>query len=219
MNHHLAGFDHNFRQSGILYLCGIDEAGRGPLAGPVVAAALILKDGLEIAGIDDSKKLDEAVREKLELLIKKQAVSYGIGSVEPHEIDRINILQATFEAMRRAVSALSVQPDYLIVDGRDFPKFSQKQSMQVIEGRAIIKGDQQSQSIAGASILAKVHRDRLMIDYDKAYPQYGFARHKGYATQQHRDNILKYGPCAIHRKSFLSRILNKEDILNLQTGF
>jgi ribonuclease HII len=219
LKHHLAGFDHNFRQSGILYLCGIDEAGRGPLAGPVVAAALILNDGVEISGIDDSKKLDQSAREKLEPLIKKFAVSYGIGSVQPHEIDRINILQATFEAMRRAVSTLSVQPEYLIVDGRDFPKFFNKQSMQAIEGRAIIKGDQKSQSIAGASILAKVHRDRLMIDYDNAYPQYGFARHKGYATQEHRNNILKYGPCALHRKSFLSRIINKEDVLNLQTGF
>ncbi|MBN1408147.1 MAG: ribonuclease HII [Calditrichaceae bacterium] len=219
MNHHLAGFDHKFRQSGILYLCGIDEAGRGPLAGPVVAAALILKDGIDLPGIDDSKKLNEAVREKLEPMIKKSAVTFGIGSVDPHEIDRINILQATFEAMRRAVSALSIQPDYLIVDGRDFPKFFHKQSMRVIEGRAIIKGDQKSQSIAGASILAKVHRDRLMTDYDKAYPQYGFARHKGYATKEHRENILKYGPCSIHRKSFLSKIFNREDVLNLQTGF
>lgn len=219
MNHLLAGFDHNFRQSGILYLCGIDEAGRGPLAGPIVAAALILKDGVDIPGIDDSKKLSEAVREKLEPMIKKSAVTFGIGSVDPHEIDRINILQATFEAMRRAVNALSIQPEYLIVDGRDFPKFFHKQSMQAIKGRAIIKGDQKSQSIAGASILAKVYRDRLMIDYDKAYPQYGFANHKGYGTQAHRDNIFKYGPCAIHRKSFLSRILNREDVLNLQTGF
>ena len=131
MNHLLAGFDHNFRQSGILYLCGIDEAGRGPLAGPIVAAALILKDGVDIPGIDDSKKLSEAVREKLEPMIKKSAVTFGIGSVDPHEIDRINILQATFEAMRRAVNALSIQPEYLIVDGRDFPKFFHKQFHQL----------------------------------------------------------------------------------------
>lgn len=219
MNHHLARFDQQFLRSGILHLCGIDETGRGSLAGPVVAAALILKNGVEIAGINDSKKLDNFKRDKLEPIIKKYAVTYGIGRVEPHEIDRINILQATFEAMRRAVNVLSIQPNYLIIDGRDFPKFLNRQSLKVIEGRAIIKGDQQSQSIAGASILAKVHRDQLMINYDRAYPQYGFAKHKGYATQVHRENLLKYGPCAIHRKSFLTRILNQEEIFNLHLGF
>lgn len=219
MNHHLAGFDQQFRQSGIFNLCGIDEAGRGSLAGPVVVAALILKDGVEIAGINDSKKLDKYKREELEPIIKKFAMTYGIGCVEPHEIDRINILQATFEAMRRAVYDLSIQPDYLIIDGRDFPKFFQKQSLKVIKGQAVIKGDQQSQSIAGASILAKVYRDRLMINYDKAYPKYGFAKHKGYATREHRENILKFGICAIHRKSFLTRIINQEPIFKFQLGF
>ncbi len=218
MKHHLAGFDQQFRQLGIVYLCGIDETGRGSLAGPVIAAALILKDGVEITDINDSKKLDNFTRDKLEPIIKKYAVTYGIGSVEPHEIDRINILQATFEAMRRAVNTLTVSPDYLLIDGRDFPKFFKKQSLKVIKGQAFIKGDQQSQSIAGASILAKVYRDRLMINYDKAYPQYGFAKHKGYATQEHRENILKFGPCAIHRKSFLTRIINQEQVFKLQLG-
>lgn len=219
MNHHLAEFDQQFQRPGIVYLCGIDEAGRGSLAGPVVAAALILKNGVEITDINDSKKLDNSTREKLVPIIKKFALTYGIGTVEPHEIDRINILQATFEAMRRAVNDLSIQPDYLIIDGRDFPKFFNKRSLKLIKGRAIIKGDQRSQSIAGASILAKVHRDRLMINFDRVYPQYGFAKHKGYATQVHRENILKYGPCAIHRKSFLTRILNQEEVFNLQLGF
>ena len=219
MDHHLAGFDRQFRQTGIIHLCGIDEAGRGPLAGPVVAAALILKDGMQIPGINDSKKLDESMRENLEPQIKENALSYGIGSMEPHEIDRINILQATFEAMRRAVNALSVVPDYLIIDGRDFPTFYQHNNKQTIPGKPIVKGDQQSQSIAGASILAKVYRDRLMINYDKYYPQYGFAKHKGYATREHRERILKYGPCDIHRKSFLSNILHSEATFNFHNNF
>ena len=149
LDHHLAGFDRQFRQTGIIHLCGIDEAGRGPLAGPVVAAALILKDGMQIPGINDSKKLDESMRENLEPQIKENALSYGIGSMEPHEIDRINILQATFEAMRRAVNALSIQPEYLIVDGRDFPKFFHKQSMQAIKGSAIIKGIKNRRALPG----------------------------------------------------------------------
>ncbi|MEJ2052511.1 MAG: ribonuclease HII [Calditrichaceae bacterium] len=214
MDFHLAGFDRQLLRTGITHLCGVDEAGRGPLAGPVVAAAVILKENTEIPGIDDSKRLTEVVRETLEPQIKQSALVYGIGTVDEKEIERINILQATFKAMRLAVDDLMQTPDYILVDGRDFPVFYQKDSMQPISGRAVIKGDRQSQCIAAASILAKVHRDRLMREYDKAYPQYGFARHKGYATKAHCSNILKYGPCEIHRKSFLKRIYysNQETI-------
>jgi ribonuclease HII len=216
LEHNLASFDNQIRQSGITNLCGIDEAGRGPLAGPVVAAALILKDNTEIPGIKDSKKLNETTRENLEPLIKESSVTYGIGLVGPDEIDRMNILQATFLAMRKAINELLILPDYIIIDGRDFPKILKMDSEKPINGKAIIGGDHKSQCIAGASILAKVYRDRLMRDYDQIYPKYGFARHKGYATHDHRDKILDYGPCIIHRKSFLNRILPLEKSLNLQ---
>jgi ribonuclease HII len=206
-------FDKQFRRSGIINLCGIDEAGRGPLAGPVVAAALILKENIEIPGINDSKKIKEKNREKLEPIIKESAVNYGIGCVGPDEIDRTNILQATFKAMQKAIEALAISPDYIIIDGRDFPKFINMDFKKPIIGKAFIKGDRKSQCIAGASILAKVYRDRLMRNYDVIYPQYGFAKHKGYATQVHRENILKYGPCDIHRKSFLNKLLHFEKSL------
>jgi ribonuclease HII len=204
-----------YRLPGINFLCGIDEAGRGPLAGPVVAAALILKPGLKIPGLNDSKKLSGTMRDNLWDVIIDSALSYGIGLVDSEEIERINILQATFAAMRMAVDKLAIKPDYILVDGRDFPHFSSDNGDSVIHGKAIIKGDQKSASIAGASILAKVHRDRIMRQYAETYPEYGFEQHKGYATELHRENILKYGPCPIHRKKFLRKLYETEHIETL----
>ena len=160
------------------YICGIDEAGRGPLAGPVVAGAVILPKGKRILYVNDSKKLSEKKRDELFDVIKEEALSYGIGIVSPERIDEINILQATYEAMHEAVNKLSV-----------------------------IKGDAKSLSIASASILAKVTRDRLMTEYDSLYPEYGFARHKGYGTKVHIEAIKEYGPCPIHRRTFIKNFI------------
>ncbi len=189
-----------------MVLCGIDEAGRGPLAGPVVAAALILPVGIQIDTINDSKKLSEKKRRQLDAQIREQALSFGIGLADEQEIENLNILQATFLAMKRAVDALAVKPGYLLVDGRDFPRFIYKG--QPLHGEALIKGDSKSAVIAGASILAKVYRDALMLRYADKFPGYGFERHKGYGTKAHREKILELGPCPIHRKTFLRKILN-----------
>jgi len=180
---------------GVEFVAGVDEAGRGPLAGPVVAAAVIFPQNIFIAGINDSKKLSSIRREELFHVIQKKALSFAVGIVDEKEIDRINILRATFKAMRMAIGGLSVHPDHLLIDGRPLPE-------KIYPQTAIIKGDQKSFSIAAASILAKVVRDQIMIKYDKDYPQYGFARHKGYGTKQHVKAIREYGPCEIHRKSF-----------------
>jgi ribonuclease HII len=185
----------------------VDEAGRGPLAGPVVAAALILPPGVEIPGVNDSKKLSEKRRTLLEKQIKEQAVSYGVGWASVQEIERINILQSTFLAMKRAVDKLSLTPQFVLVDGRDYPRFVYQSNSTPLPGRALIGGDGLSASIAGASILAKVYRDNLMEEYGEIYPQYGFERHKGYATASHREKILQIGACPIHRKTFLRKIL------------
>lgn len=182
------------------YICGIDEAGRGPLAGPVVAGAVILPKNSRILYINDSKKLSEKKREELFEVIKKEAVSYSTGIVSPERIDEINILQATYEAMRMAIAGLNVKPDILLNDAVTIPDID-------IEQIPIIKGDAKSISIGAASIIAKVTRDHIMYEYDKQYPEYGFAKHKGYGTAQHTKAISEYGACPIHRKTFLKNLL------------
>ena len=181
--------------NGCTYVAGIDEAGRGPLAGPVMAAAVILPAGFSIIGVDDSKKLTPAKREKLFEIIMAQAVSVGIGITSPDEIDRINILQATRRAMLAAVQQLSPQPDYLLIDG-----ISTIDS--AVPQKTIIKGDSLSLSVAAASIIAKVTRDRLMVEMDATYPGYGFAGHKGYGSAAHMEAIRVLGPSPIHRLTF-----------------
>lgn len=183
-------------------VCGIDEAGRGPLAGPVCAAAVILPPGCEIPGLDDSKKLAEKKRELLFPLITQKALAYGIGWASVEEIDQINILQATFLAMARAVEALQTPPDWAMVDGNRMPPLP-------VPGEAIVKGDGKSASIAAASILAKVSRDRVLRQMDEQYPQYGFAKHKGYGTKAHYEAIKAYGVLPVHRKSFLKNLGEK----------
>jgi len=191
-----ASFDSSYAaQYGIV--CGTDEAGRGPLAGPVVAAAVVLPEGLVIEGLDDSKKLTEKKREELYDIITAQAIAYGIAMVSEEEIDEINILQATFLAMRRAVEALSVKPDFVLIDGNREPDLGD------LPLKTIVKGDSRSANIAAASILAKVTRDRYMTELDAVYPQYGFAIHKGYGTKKHYAALEEFGPCPPHRKTFL----------------
>lgn len=192
-------------------LCGVDEAGRGPLAGPVVAAALILPKGLEIDGLNDSKKLTAGRREELDKIIREQAHSFGIGIASVQEIEKLNILQANFLAMKRAVEQLKISPNYILVDGRDFPDFYSDSVR--ISGKAIVKGDSRSAVIAGASILAKVYRDKLMKQMDSEYPDYGFAKHKGYGTKEHREAIVKYGPCPQHRSKFIRNVLSEKETL------
>lgn len=182
------------------YLCGIDEVGRGPLAGPVVAGAVILPEDCDILYLNDSKQLSEKKREELYDVIMEKAVSVGLGFSSPERIDEINILQATYEAMREAVSKLSVQPDVLLNDAVTIPGLPMKQV-------PIIKGDAKSVSIAAASIVAKVTRDRMMVEYDTVFPEYGFASNKGYGAAAHIEALKKYGPCPIHRKSFITHFV------------
>lgn len=179
------------------HICGIDEAGRGPLAGPVVAGAVILPKDCDILYINDSKKLSEKKREELYEVIMERAVSVGVGYSTPERIDEINILQATYEAMREAVSRLTPAPDLLLNDAVTIPQIEIRQI-------PIIKGDAKSISIGAASIIAKVTRDRLMVQYDAVYPEYGFASHKGYGAQAHVEALMKYGPCPIHRRTFIT---------------
>ena len=179
-------------------ICGIDEVGRGPFAGPVVAGAVILPKGSRILYVNDSKKLSEKKREELYDVIMNEAVAVGVGIVGPERIDEVNILNATYEAMHQAINNLGVTPDILLNDAVDIPEIDIKQV-------PIIKGDAKSLSIASASIIAKVTRDRLMYSYDELYPEYGFAKHKGYGTKQHRDALAEYGPCPIHRKTFIKK--------------
>ena len=183
-------------------VCGVDEAGRGPLAGPVCAAAVILPENTIIEGVNDSKKLSEKKREALFDVIKEQALSYSIAFASVEEIEEINILNATMLAMKRAVEGLDVKADYAMIDGNRLPDLS-------IDSEFIIKGDAKSMSIACASILAKVSRDRLLYKYAEEYPEYLFDKHKGYGTKAHVEAIKKYGPCPYHRLSFLKKILNK----------
>lgn len=186
--------------SSFAYICGIDEVGRGPLAGPVVAGAVILPKDCDILYLNDSKQLSEKKREELYDIIMEKAVSVGLGYVSPERIDEINILQATYEAMREAVSKLSPQPDLLLNDAVTIPKITIRQV-------PIIKGDAKSISIAAASIVAKVTRDRLMVDYDSVFPEYGFASNKGYGAAVHLEALKKYGPTPIHRKSFIKNLI------------
>lgn len=192
-------YEHAAYQEGIDLVCGVDEAGRGPLAGPVCAAAVILPRDLEIEGLNDSKKLSDKRRRALYEVITEQAISYGIAMVDEKVIDEINILQATFLAMRQAVLQLSEKPALALVDGNREPDFGD------IPIKTIIKGDSLSANIAAASILAKVTRDRFMEEQDAIYPQYGFCVHKGYGTKAHYEALRTYGPCPIHRRSFLKK--------------
>ncbi|WP_286819318.1 MULTISPECIES: ribonuclease HII [unclassified Desulfobacter] len=188
-------FEKQAMLDGYKIIAGVDEAGRGPLAGPVVSAAVILPENFDIRGINDSKKLSEKKRTALFPVIQSQAIAFGIGIADHGEIDRINILQASLLSMKRAVDDLGLIPDYLLIDG----KFTIDSN---IDQRPVIKGDTLSLSIAAASILAKVTRDRIMTDLDLQYPEYEFKRHKGYPTKAHKQAILAHGPCPIHRKSF-----------------
>lgn len=182
------------------YVCGIDEVGRGPLAGPVVAGAVILPKDSHILYLNDSKKLSAKKRDELYDVIMSEAVATGLGFIGPERIDEINILQATYEAMRQAISKLSVTPDVLLNDAVTIPMVDIKQV-------PIIKGDAKSVSIAAASIIAKVTRDRLMEEYDKLYPEYGFASNKGYGSAAHIEALKKYGKCPIHRESFITHFV------------
>ncbi|MCR4841980.1 MAG: ribonuclease HII [Eubacterium sp.] len=181
-------------------ICGLDEAGRGPLAGPVVAGAVIFPKDCEILYINDSKKLSPKRRDALFDEIREKALAFSVGIVDEKTVDEINILQATYEAMRRAVNSLAVSPDILLNDAVTVPGISTEQV-------PIVKGDAKSVSIAGASILAKVTRDRMMEEYDELYPGYGFARHKGYGTKEHIEAIKRLGPCPIHRMTFIKKFI------------
>ena len=191
-------YEHEAAREGFACICGVDEAGRGPLAGPVCAAAVILPPDIQIEGLNDSKKLTDKKRRALYDVITEQAVSYGIAFADEQEIDEINILQATFLAMRRAFEKLTVTPDIALIDGNRAPGLSCRE-------RTVVHGDALSASIAAASILAKVTRDRLMEEYDAQYPQYGFAVHKGYGTQRHYAALREFGACPIHRQTFLRK--------------
>ena len=191
----LLRYEREYWKRDILSVAGVDEAGRGPLAGPVVAAAVIFKPGFSIPFVDDSKKLSEKMREELYHIICREAVAVGIGTVGHEVIDRINILQASLLAMHKAIAELKVQPDQLLVDGNFFRH-------ETIPVQNIIKGDALSHSIAAASIIAKVTRDSLMREYDVAFPNYGFAKHKGYGTREHVAAIHRFGLSEIHRKTF-----------------
>lgn len=195
-------FEKEAAAKGYKDVCGVDEAGRGPLAGPVCAAAVILPENTIIEGVNDSKKLSEKKREALFDVIKEQALSYSIAFASVEEIEEMNILNATMLAMKRAVEGLDVKADYAMIDGNRLPKLD-------IDSEFIIKGDAKSMSIACASILAKVSRDRLLYKYAEEFPEYFFDKHKGYGTKVHVEALKKYGPCKYHRLSFLTKILNK----------
>ena len=190
-------------ENGIQLICGVDEAGRGPLAGPVCAAAVILPPHAEIPGLNDSKKLTDKKRRELYPVIKEQAIAYGIGFASHEEIDEINILQATYLAMERAIAQLSVKPELALIDGNRAKDFG-------IPVKTVIKGDSLSASIAAASILAKVTRDDLMLEAAKEYPQYAFEVHKGYGTKAHYEALTAHGPSPIHRMSFLKKFYGEK---------
>lgn len=192
-------YENLYRSQGFAAVCGVDEAGRGPLAGPVFAAAVILPYGLENIGLNDSKKLTEKKRDALFDIITEKAVAWCVASADEKEIDELNILNATFLAMKRAVDGLAVRPDIALIDGNRRPGTG-------IREETIVKGDAKSISIAAASILAKVSRDRYMLELDKKYPEYCFAKHKGYPTALHYEMIKKYGVSPVHRLSFLKTL-------------
>ena len=189
-----------FFAEGIEIICGVDEAGRGPLAGPVCAAAVILPPHIEIPGLNDSKKLTDKRRRELMPVIKEKAIAWSVAFADVSEIEEHNILNATYLAMNRAIDGLQITADYALIDGNRVPKDIK------IDCETVIKGDAKSFSIAAASILAKVTRDRLILEYDKEFPEYNFAAHKGYGTKAHIEAIKKYGPCKYHRLSFLKNI-------------
>lgn len=195
--------EQSFFDKGIKLICGVDEAGRGPLAGPVCAAAVILPPNLEIPGLNDSKKLSDKKRRELFPVIKEQALAYGIAFADQKEIDEINILQATFLAMERAMAQLSVKPELALIDGNRAKDFG-------IPVETVIHGDGLSASIAAASVLAKVTRDDYMLEMAKTYPDYGFEIHKGYGTKAHYGALTEHGPCPIHRMSFLKKFYGQK---------
>ena len=188
---------------GLRVICGVDEAGRGPLAGPVCAAAVILPEHLQIPGLTDSKKLSDKKRRELFPVIQEQAVAYGIGLASEAEIDEINILQATFLAMRRALDQLGVRPEIALIDGNRETDFG-------LPVKTVVKGDSLSANIAAASVLAKVTRDNIMVELAQQYPEYGFEIHKGYGTKAHYEALRTYGPCPIHRKTFLKKFYGEK---------
>ncbi len=192
-------YENEIYAEGFETICGVDEAGRGPLAGPVCAAAVILPRNIEIPGLNDSKKLSEKKRESLFELIKESALSYGIAFASVEEIEELNILNATYLAMNRAIEQLSIKPELALIDGN-------RNTGIKYESRCVVKGDARCADIAAASILAKVSRDRLMYEMAEKYPQYHFDKHKGYGTKLHYEAIREFGPCPIHRKSFLKKI-------------
>ncbi len=193
-------YEQNAIAKGYTAVCGVDEAGRGPLAGPVCAAAVILPENTVIEGVNDSKKLSEKIREALFDVIKEKSLSYCIAYASVEEIESMNILNATMLAMKRAVEGLELKSDYAMIDGNKIPELD-------IDAECVVKGDAKSMSIACASILAKVSRDRLLYKYAEEYPQYGFDKHKGYGTKVHVEALKEYGPCPYHRMSFLGKIL------------
>lgn len=192
-------FEHKYVEQGYQFVCGVDEAGRGPLAGPVCAAAVILPTDIDIPGLNDSKKLTDKKRRELFPIICQQAVAYGIAFADHAEIDEINILQATYLAMERAINQLSVKPDFALIDGNRAKDFG-------IPLETVVGGDGRSASIAAASVLAKVTRDDYMLSIAETYPQYGFDIHKGYGTKAHYAALAEYGPCDIHRMTFLKKL-------------
>lgn len=202
-NNYMWEFEDKYTQQGLKIICGVDEAGRGPLAGPVCAAAVILPLHTDIPGLDDSKKLSDKRRRELAPVIKEHAIAYAIAFVDHGRIDEINILQATYEAMEQAISSLTVKPEIALVDGNRAKDFG-------VPVETIVKGDSRSASIAAASILAKVARDDLMLELAKAYPQYGFEIHKGYGTKAHYEALHKHGPSEVHRLTFLKKLYGTE---------
>ncbi len=197
-------YEEQAKSEGYNIVCGVDEAGRGPLAGPVCAAAVILPEGCDIEGLNDSKKISEKKRDIIFDIIKEKAVSYSIAFATVEEIEEMNILQATFLAMKRAVEGLEIKPDVAIVDGNREPDLGG------IEVKTLVKGDSKSPSVAAASILAKVTRDRYMLELDKQYPEYCFLQHKGYGTKLHYEKITEYGISPVHRRSFLKKITGEK---------
>ena len=195
--------ENSFYTEDIRVICGVDEAGRGPLAGPVCAAAVILPKGLEIPGLTDSKKLTDKKRRELFPVIQEQAIAYGIGFATEQEIDEINILQATFLAMQRALDQLHVKPDLALIDGNREKDFG-------LPVKTVVKGDSLSANIAAASVLAKVTRDNLMVELAETYPQYGFEIHKGYGTKAHYAALREHGACPIHRMTFLKKFYGNQ---------
>lgn len=195
--------ENSYFDRGIKLICGVDEAGRGPLAGPVCAAAVILPHNLEIPGLNDSKKLSDKKRRELFPIIQEQALAYGIGYADHREIDEINILQATFLAMERALAQLKIRPELALIDGNRQKDFG-------IPATTVVHGDSLCASIAAASVLAKVSRDDIMLKLDEEYPQYGFGVHKGYGTKAHYEAIAQFGPCPIHRMTFLKKFYGEK---------